>query len=173
MKGGGKKMTDVETKQLFEKTVEEYSDMITGLCLVRLGNRHDAEDCYQTVFLKLFRNKEMLYEEPEYLKSWLIRVAINECKNRFRFLSRHKTEPLSFADDCSIEIEDRSLLDSVMTLPEKYREVIYLFYYAGYSVLELATILDSKENTIKSRLKRGRKMLKELLTDKIDEEVII
>lgn len=173
MKGGGKKMTDVETKQLFEKTVEEYSDMITGLCLVRLGNRHDAEDCYQTVFLKLFRNKEMLYEEPEYLKSWLIRVAINECKNRFRFLSRHKTEPLSFADDCSIEIEDRSLLDSVMTLPEKYREVIYLFYYAGYSVLELATILDSKENTIKSRLKRGREMLKELLTDKIDEEVII
>ena len=172
MKGGGKKMTDVETKQLFEKTVEEYSDMI-GLCLVRLGNRHDAEDCYQTVFLKLFRNKEMLYEEPEYLKSWLIRVAINECKNRFRFLSRHKTEPLSFADDCSIEIEDRSLLDSVMTLPEKYREVIYLFYYAGYSVLELATILDSKENTIKSRLKRGREMLKELLTDKIDEEVSI
>ena len=69
MKGGGKKMTDVETKQLFEKAVEEYSDMITGLCLVRLGNRHDAEDCYQNVFLKLFRNKEMLYEEPEYLKS--------------------------------------------------------------------------------------------------------
>lgn len=166
-------MTEVETKQLFEKTVEEYSDMITGLCLVRLGNRHDAEDCYQNIFLKLFKNKEMLKEEPEYLKSWLIRVAINECKNRFRFLSRHKTEPLTFADDCSIEMEDRTILDTVMTLPEKYREVIYLFYYAGYSVLELATILDSKENTIKSRLKRGREMLKELLTDKIEEEVII
>ncbi|MBQ3139540.1 MAG: sigma-70 family RNA polymerase sigma factor [Ruminococcus sp.] len=166
-------MTEVETKQLFEKAVEEYSDMITGLCLVRLGNRHDAEDCYQNIFLKLFKNKEMLKEEPEYLKSWLIRVAINECKNRFRFLSRHKTEPLTFADDCSIEMEDRTILDTVMTLPEKYREVIYLFYYAGYSVLELATILDSKENTIKSRLKRGREMLKELLTDKIEEEVII
>ncbi len=166
-------MTDVETKQLFEKAVEEYSDMITGLCLVRLGNQHDAEDCYQNIFLKLFKNKEMLKEEPEYLKSWLIRVAINECKNRFRFLSRHKTEPLTFADDCSIEMEDRTILDTVMTLPEKYREVIYLFYYAGYSVLELATILDTKENTIKSRLKRGREMMKELLTDKIEEEVII
>jgi RNA polymerase sigma-70 factor (ECF subfamily) len=60
-----------------------------------------------------------------------------------------------------------------MTLPEKYREVIYLFYYAGYSVLELASILDSKENTIKSRLKRGREMLKEILTDKEEKEVII
>ena len=166
-------MTDIETKQLFEKAVEEYSDMITGLCLVRLGNQYDAEDCYQNIFLKLFKNKEMLKEKPEYLKSWLIRVALNECKNRFRFLSRHKTEPLTFADDCSIEMEDRTILDTVMTLPEKYREVIYLFYYAGYSVLELAAILNAKENTIKSRLKRGREMMKELLTDKLDEEVII
>jgi RNA polymerase sigma-70 factor (ECF subfamily) len=70
-------------------------------------------------------------------------------------------------------MEDRTLLDTVMTLPEKYREVIYLFYYAGYSVLELASILDSKENTIKSRLKRGREMLKEILTDKEEKEVII
>lgn len=166
-------MTDIEVKILFEKAVEKYSDMITGLCLVRLGNRHDAEDCYQNIFLKLFKNKEILMEEPEHIKSWLIRVAINECKNRFRFLSRHKTEPLSFADDCSIEMEDRTILDAVMTLPEKYREVIYLFYYAGYSVIELASILNSNENTIKSRLKRGREMLKEILTDKIDEEVII
>lgn len=165
-------MTDAEIKQLFEKAVEEYSDMITGLCLVRLGNRHDAEDCYQNVFLKLFKNKEMLTEEPEYLKSWLIRVAVNECKNRFRFLSRHKTEPLSFADDSSIEMEDRTILDTVMTLPEKYREVIYLYYYAGYSVIELASILNSKENTIKSWLKRGREMLKELLTDENKEEVL-
>lgn len=69
-------------------------------------------------------------------------------------------------------MEDRTILDTVMTLPEKYREVIYLFYYAGYSVIELASILNSNENTIKSRLKRGREMLKEILTDKIDEEVI-
>ena len=156
MKGGGKKMTDVETKQLFEKTVEEYSDMITGLCLVRLGNRHDAEDCYQNVFLKLFKNKEMLTEEPEHLKAWLIRVTVNECKNRFRFLSRHKTEPLSFANDESVEMEDRFILDSIMTLPEKYREVIYLFYYAGYSVIEIAHLVNSRENTIKSRLKSNR-----------------
>jgi RNA polymerase sigma-70 factor (ECF subfamily) len=69
-------------------------------------------------------------------------------------------------------MEDRTILDTVMTLPEKYREVIYLYYYAGYSVIELASILNGKENTIKSRLKRGREMLKELLTDENKEEVL-
>lgn len=69
-------MTELE-KQLFDKAVEEYSDMVTGLCLVRLGNRQDAEDCYQNVFLKLYRNMAMLLKEPEHLKAWLITVTVN------------------------------------------------------------------------------------------------
>ncbi len=165
-------MTTTETKQLFEKAVEEYSDMITGLCLVRLGNQHDAEDCYQNVFLKLFKNEKMLREDAEYLKAWLIRVAVNECKNRFRFLSRHKTESLDFVDLYYEDNENRQLMESVMALPEKYREVIYLHYYAGYSVLELAAILKIRENTIKSRLRRGRELLRTMLTDTPNEEVL-
>ena len=63
-------------------------------------------------------------------------------------------------------------MESVMALPEKYREVIYLHYYAGYSVLELAAILKIRENTIKSRLRRGRELLRTMLTDTPNEEVL-
>lgn len=164
-KKGVRVMTDMEIRQLFEKAVEEYSDMITGLCLLRLGNRHDAEDCYQNVFLKLFKNTEMLKEDPEHLKAWLIRVAINECKNRFRFLSRNKTEALDFVNLYYEDTQDRRLMECIMSLSKIYKDVIYLHYYAGYSVSELAKILKSRENTIKSRLRRGREMLKEMFDD--------
>ncbi len=164
-------MTDIEIKQLFERAVEEYSDMVTGLCLVRLGNKHDAEDCYQNVFLKLYKNQEMLSAKPEHLKAWLIRAAICECKNRFRFLSRHKTESLDFVADYYEDNDDRQLIESVMALPEKYREAIYLHYYMGYSVVEIASMTKSSENTIKSRLKRGREKLKDMLVGDINQEV--
>lgn len=166
-------MTEFEIKQLFERAVEEYSDMVTGLCLVRLGNKHDAEDCYQNVFLKLYKNSEMLNEKQEYLKAWLIRVTLNECKNKFRFWSRHKTETLDFVNDYYDDSRDRQLMECVMALPEKNREAIYLHYYMGYTVAEIATITKSRENTVKSRLKRGREMLKEYLTEDDKQEAML
>ncbi len=164
-------MMDIKLRQLFENAVEEYSDLVTGLCMLRLGNKHDAEDCYQNVFLKLFKNTSLLEEEnPEHLKAWLITTATNECKNRFRFLSRHKTENLDFVPLYYTDREDKELIEQVMELPEKYRVVIYLHYYVGYSVIELAKILNTKEGTIKTRLRRAREALKEMLTDDYKEE---
>lgn len=160
------------TDKLFENAVEEYSDMVTGLCLIRLGNRQDAEDCYQNVFLKLYKNRNMLEKDGEYLKSWLIRVTLNECKNHFRFLSRHKTEPLDFVNSFYEDENDRQLMEQVMSLKPIYRDVIYLHYYAGYSVTELAKLLNSRENTVKSRLKRGRDLLKNILADTSEQEVV-
>ena len=166
-------MTETGIRQLFEQAVDTYSDIITGLCLLRLGNRQDAEDCYQNTFLKLFKNTEMLKEDSEYLKAWLIRVAINECKNRHRFLSRNKTENLDFINLCYEEGEDRQLMESIMSLKKIYRDVIYLHYYMGYSVMELSKILKARENTVKSRLKRGRELLKEELLKRNCEEEFI
>lgn len=165
-------MTDIRIRQLFERAVEEYSDMVTGLCMLRLGNKHDAEDCYQNVFLKLFKNTDLLEEgNPEHLKAWLITTASNECKNRFRFLSRHKTECLDFVPLYYNDTSDKELIELVMSLPEKYREVIYLHYYVGYSVAELAKILNTREGTIKTRLRRAREALKLELTDEHQEEL--
>ena len=157
-------VTELE-KQLFDKAVEDYSDMVTGLCLVRLGNRQDAEDCYQNVFLKLYRNMAMLLKEPEHLKAWLITVTVNECKNACRFRIRHKTEPLEAVSSFYEDEHDRQLMEQIMKMPSIYREAIYLHYYMGYSVTEVAKITDSREGTVKSRLKRGRDLLKTMLTE--------
>jgi len=115
----------------------------------------------------------MLKEDSEYLKTWHIRVAINECKNRHRFLSRNKTENLDFINLCYEEGEDRQLMESIMSLKKIYRDVIYLHYYMGYSVMELSKILKARENTVKSRLKRGRELLKEELLKRNCEEEFI
>ncbi|MBP1561125.1 MAG: RNA polymerase sigma factor [Oscillospiraceae bacterium] len=162
-----------DMKRLFENAVEEYSDMVTGLCLLRLGNRQDAEDCYQNVFLKLYKNKSMLEKDAEHIKAWLIRVTLNECKNRFRFMSRHKTEPLEFVNSFYEDEHDCQAMEQIMSLPPLYRDVIYLHYYSGYSVAELSKLLKSRENTIKSRLKRGRDMLKDKLTEMSEEEELL
>ena len=158
-------MCDDKTESLFEKAVEEYSDMVTGLCLLRLGNRQDAEDCYQNVFLKLLKNKEMLMADSVHLRAWLIRVAINECKNHYRFRCRHKTDSLELVTLFYEDEHDRRLMAQVMELPKLYRETIYLHYYTGYSVAELSALLKVPQNTVKSRLKRGRDMLRKILAE--------
>ncbi len=162
-------MTDGE-RELFEKAVEEYSDTVTGLCLLRLGNRQDAEDCYQNVFLKLWRNSGMLEKDSEYLKAWLIRVTLNECKNCFRFRFRHKTEALEFINAYYEDGHERLVMERVMSLPVIYREAIYLHCFVGYSVAELAKILKCRENTVKSRLRRGRELLKDLLPEEPSQQ---
>ena len=158
-------MYDENSECLFKKAVEEYSDMVTGLCLLRLGNRQDTEDCYQNVFLKLLKNREMLEADSVHLKAWLIRVTINECKNHYRFRSRHKTESLESLTLFYEDEHDCRLAEQVLELPQMYREVIYLHYYIGYSVAELSALLKVPQNTVKSRLKRGRDMLGKLLSE--------
>ncbi len=148
--------------KLFEKAVEDYSDTVTSLCLVRLGNRQDAEDCYQNVFLKLWKNNGMLEKDPEYLKAWLIRVTLNECKNCFRFRFRHRTDSLEFINAYYEDGHERLIMERVMSLPVIYREVIWLHCFAGYTSAELSGLLHCKENTVKSRLRRGRELLKDL-----------
>lgn len=156
---------DGSEKILFEQAVENYSDMVTGLCLLRLGSRQDAEDCCQNVFLKLFKNSVMLSRDTEYLKAWLIRVAVNECKNFLRFRFRHRTEPIDFIDTCYEDSHERLVMERIMSMPPDYREVLYLHCFCGYSLKELSELLRCNENTLKSRLRRGREMLKDLLDD--------
>lgn len=154
---------DGSEKILFEQAVENYSDMVTGLCLLRLGSRQDAEDCYQNVFLKLFKNSGMLSRSSEHLKAWLIRVTVNECKNLLRFRSRHRTEPLDFINAYYSDGHERLIMERIMSMPPAYREVLYLHCFCGYPLTELSKLLKCNENTLKSRLKRGREMLKDLL----------
>lgn len=145
----------------FEQVVHRYADTVTGVCIMRLQNAADAEDCFQNTFAKLYA-KAPDFDSEEHLKAWLIRVAIRECvsywrKNRRIFtVQPHREESVPFDFDRS----DMSW--ALFKTPPKYREVLYLYYCRQYKVKEIALILQKKENTVKSLLKRGREILKSI-----------
>ncbi len=147
-----------------DRAVEKYADTVRRVCFMHLKNHSDVEDVFQEVFLKY-----ILYDKPfesdAHEKAWLIRVAINACKDIFKSFFRRKV--CSFEDidmePFYIQEEDRPVLDAVLRLPDKYRNVIYLFYYEGYTAVEIARILNMRENTVYTWLSRGRVKLKEEL----------
>lgn len=145
----------------YESLVEEYSDMVTRLCVVHTGNFSDAEDCYQNVFFKLFMKLDK--EDIPNPKAWLIRVTLNECRSALRYRLRKSTvnlsEITSFAEDGS----DLEILDLVFRLPPKYRDSIYLYYFEEMSVEEISRLTKTKVNTVKSHLRRGREQLKDMI----------
>lgn len=152
----------------FEEAVRRYADTVTGVCVMRLQNYADAEDCFQNTFSKLYF-KAPAFDSEEHLKAWLIRVAMHECvsylrKNRRVLLSQpHREESAPFNFDRS----DMSW--ALFKTPPKYREVLYLYYCEQYKIKEIAIILKKKENTVKSLLKRGREILKSIYGGEKDE----
>lgn len=146
------------------RAMEEYADMVRRICFVHLKNRHDTEDIFQDVYLKYLLT-ETPFENSAHEKAWFIRVTINACTDLLRYLSRRKYVPLEVISEESEGLDSASaeILETVLKLPDKYRNVIYLYYYEGYSALEIAGILRKKENTVYTWLSRARELLKEEL----------
>lgn len=128
------------------RAVEQYADMVWRICLLHLKNKHDAEDIFQDVFLKYILYSDT-FENDEHEKAWLIRVTINACKDFFRSFSRKDTVSLDeVAETAAAESQEQSdILKAVLSLPKKYKDPIYLFYYEGYSAVEIAKILNKKK----------------------------
>ncbi|MBR2717544.1 MAG: sigma-70 family RNA polymerase sigma factor [Oscillospiraceae bacterium] len=145
-------------------------DTVFRVAFSCMKSRTDADDITQNVLLKLYRY-EGDFQDESHLKNWLIRVTINECKSAFRSLWR-KTENLDdYVNSLAMPTEEHTeLLEAVMGLPQKYRVVIYLFYYEGYSTAELARLLSLPEATVRTHLARGRRRLKSILTEADDDE---
>ncbi len=143
----------------YEEAVLKYSDTVTSVCVMRLQNMADAEDCYQNVFVKLYYNSPE-FESEEHLKSWLIRVSINECTSYMRKIRKLIPFQTLHNEKISFDNDSMDMSWALMKTPPKYREVLYLYYCEEYRVKEIAEILDKKENTVKSLLKRGREILK-------------
>ena len=134
-----------------ERLVQTYSDLILRLSVTYLKNTEDAKDICQTVFLRLLE-KPREFQSPEHERAWIIRTAVNVCKT---------TVDLSAASDARApEAEEGSLWAAVALLPPKYRTVIYLYYYEGYSANEIAQMLGEKPATVATRLSRGRDKLR-------------
>ncbi len=144
--------------------LEAYADMVRRICFVHLKNRDDTEDVFQTVFLKYMLYEDS-FESSEHEKAWFARVTINACKDMLRYFSRRKWVPLDVIAEEGEALDDtmEGILEVVLNLPEKYRNVIYLYYYEGYSAAEIAGILGRKENTIYTWLARAKTLLREKL----------
>lgn len=147
----------MEYKISAAEAFKKHSDMVYRLAVARVKNKYDADDVLQEVFLRFIKAKDKV-ENEEHLKALLIRITINCSKSMLTSSWFKRTEPLSESFSVSDEYSDT--LDSVMRLPQKYRTVIHLHYYMGYSVDEIADILKSKPSTVKSQLHRARQKLK-------------
>ena len=147
-------------KDDFEILVEKYADTVTRICFVNLENRADAEDAWQNVFIKLFKSKKIWSKPEDELRKWLVTVTLNECRDIKRKLFHRNHYDIDELDVSYSEDFNKDIISAVRSLPLKYLQVIELYYFEGYSVAEISDILSTNENTVKSRLKRGRELLK-------------
>lgn len=143
--------------------IEEYADMIRRICFLHLKNDQDTEDIFQTVFLK-YLLWDGVFENKSHEKAWFIRVTVNTCTDFLRNFFRRKSVPLEeIAETAAPDPESSELLSQVLSLPPKYRDVIYLFYYEGYTASEISGILKKNVNTIYTLLSRARALLRQKL----------
>ncbi len=149
---------DSELLNLFD----EYGNMVYRLALSYLRNIHDAEDTVQVVFTKLIEGKAIIIPGKE--RALLTQITINHCKDVLRSFWRKRSEPLN-ESIAFTEEEDRELFSVVMSLPDKYRIVVYLHYYEGYSFSEISSFLGISSSAVSMRLHRSRNILKSKLRE--------
>lgn len=145
------------------KIIDKYSDTVYRIALTRCGSVENAEDVYQEVFIKYFQtNPEFNNEEHE--KAWFIRVTINLSKNNVRLFWNKNISELD--ENILFESkEENDVFNIVNTLPQNYKTVIYLSYYEGYKVKEIADFMRVKEGTVKTWLFRAREILRKKLVE--------
>jgi RNA polymerase sigma-70 factor (ECF subfamily) len=146
-----------------EQIVRRYGDMVLRIAMANTGNRADAEDVFQEVFIRLIRSLAKI-ENEEHLRYWLVRATVNRCKSLFASANKQREYPTEILPEPASDISEQQLhtpaIDALQTLPEKYRTPIHLFYIEDLPIANIAQILNCSVGTIKSQLSRGRKMLK-------------
>ncbi len=145
-------------KELFE----EHKDMVYRLALSYTGNPYDAQDVCQEVFLRLIRWIDRIKTGSE--RAWLIKVTVNCCKNLHFSNTKHNTRQIEESDAVT-QMQETSLTETIMALPNEYRIVVYLFYYEEYSTKEIAKLLRISQSSVTTRLHRARQQLRHLLKE--------
>ena len=132
-----------------------------------LHNMSDAEDILQETLIRYLQTMPEL-ENASHEKAWLLKVAANLSKNRIDYNRVRQTDELEESLVAEKREDLRFVWEAVRALPQKYREVIHLFYYEGYSTAQIAQILEARETTVRTNLRRGRLQLKEILEGEYD-----
>lgn len=163
----------VDSESVFDEIIEAYGNKILKLCFVQLGDKEEAEDATQEVFIKVFKNIKS-YNGDANIYTWIYKITINTCFDILKKKKKNSYDDISLYIDFikdNKEIEDiilknltsRNIRLALMKIPEKYRILLYMFYFEELKISQISSILDEKENTIKTRLKRGRNVLRRII----------
>jgi RNA polymerase sigma-70 factor (ECF subfamily) len=168
---------ETEDKEaLIDEIMNKYGQEILQLAYSYVNNRAIAEDLTQDIFVKCYKSLHT-YSGKSKVKTWLWRIAINHCKDFLKSWynknvviteeepTNNRTKKEMIEQAVIQKEEDDQLISAIMTLPIKYREVIYLFYYEELPIKEIAELTEVGDNTVKTRLRRA----KELLKDRLEE----
>jgi len=155
-----------------EEMIARYDDGILRLCLLYLGDRQLAEDAFQETFVKAWRRKDTFRGESS-IKTWLSRIAVNTCRDMLRrgwFRLMKRSEPIEslFALAAPQEEARADVRDAVLALPGKYREVIVLYYDQEMTLKEIAETTGMTVNSVSTRLRRARALLRKALGEEVD-----
>lgn len=153
-----------EFREFYDRQVKR----VYRLAMVLMGNISDAEDVTQTVFLKAWEKKPD-FRDSDHEIAWILTTTRNQCKDIHKSFYRRKRTDLENAPEPQVILEtqmDSEIWEALQSLTEKYRMVLYLYYYEGYSVRELSVILGRRESTLQTQLATGRKQIKSLLESK-------
>lgn len=154
----------MRSEQEANRAIDRYADTVRRICMIHLKNHADTEDIFQNVFLKYVLSTAV-FESEEHEKAWFIRVTINACRDLLKSFFRSRTVSLDTLLDQPAELtqEDHTVLEAVLALPPKYRDVVYLHYYEGYTAPQIGQILKKNVNTIYTLLGRAKQALRETL----------
>ncbi len=137
-----------------------YGSMLFRICFVMLGNETDAEDAVQETMIK-YLQKAPVFANSEHEKAWLITTAKNQCRDMLRFRLRHPQIDITYLEGVSSDPSDSGILEALMSLPEKFRLVLTLYYVEEYRIEEIARIIQKTPSAVKMRLQKGRRLLEE------------
>ena len=154
-------------EQSYIAVVEEFSNLVYRIAYQNLMNVADAEDVVQEVFIKLLKHREE-FEDREHLKAWLLRVAINQCRDYHKQLFRRRESSFGTLEQFDTEAqapEEQFVLSELRKLSETDRNIVYLHYYEGYSLKEIADMTGRSPNAVNVRLVRARKKLRAILSE--------
>ena len=152
--------TSVRPTDDIEIIMRTFGNMPFRLCLITLGNASDAEDAVEEILIK-YLQKAPEFKNAEHEKAWLITVATNKWKDILRFKNRHQVVNIDPINEFTKDTSDIGIIDALMTLNEKFRIVIFLYYVGGYSIDEIARVIGRTSSAVKIRLQKGRRLLEE------------
>jgi len=159
--------TDDEIARLYERHVKT----VWRVCFAYLKNNADTEDAVSETFVKMLR-KAPVFDGTEHEKAWLIRTASNVCKDFLKHPSRRSLDIADWADTLKAEegTETGGLLEAVLALPDRYKTAVHLYYYEGYTSVQIAALLRKPQSTVRNYLSEARNILRERLGENYNEE---